>query len=66
MLLQSKLEAHNPVPKAILSRFRLYLPCPSGLREDTGSIGARLDVLFFRRNFVELCVEKILHELLPF
>ena len=37
-----------------LSRSRLYLPCPKGLREDIGSIGATLHVLFFRRRFQSL------------
>jgi hypothetical protein len=34
-------EAHNLIPNAILSRFRLYLLRPPGLQEDIGSIGAK-------------------------
>ena len=35
--------APNPVSKAILSRYRLYLLRPTGLQEDIGSIGAKFD-----------------------
>ena len=58
MLFFFKLEAHNHVSKDILSRFRLYLARPSGLRKDIGSIGAILHVLFFRWLFLSFKVSK--------
>jgi hypothetical protein len=43
------LEEHKSLPKDNLPRFRLYLTRPSGLREDIGSIGSRIDILYFKR-----------------
>jgi hypothetical protein len=40
------LEAQYPISEETLSRSRLYLACPSGLRKDIGSIGATLQIFF--------------------
>jgi hypothetical protein len=49
------LEAQNPVPKDILSCFRLYLLRPSGLQEDIGSIRATKEVLYFSSLLNTIC-----------